>query len=110
VPRPRLLALLLLSALLLPASPALAQSSGDQQYEDPLGTEEPQQPAQSPQSPPASPEPGSQPAQSAPQSTAPQAGGGGSEQLARTGFPVGLVAAGGALLLGAGLLIRRRLS
>jgi hypothetical protein len=100
----------LISALLLTPSGAIAQSSGDEQYQDPLGTEEPQQTEQSPQSPPASPEPGTQPAQSAPQSASPQAGEGGSEQLARTGFPVGLVAAGGVLLLGAGLLIRRRLT
>jgi LPXTG-motif cell wall-anchored protein len=109
------LAALLLS-LALPSG-ALAQGAGDEQYQDPFGDEQSQQepaptpePAQ-PAPPPAAaptPEPAS-PSQSQavppPAAATPAQSG---DQLPYTGVDAGLVALAGAVLLSAGIALRRR--
>jgi hypothetical protein len=105
VPGRRLISTLIAAALLAAPGGALAQSAGDEQYQDPFGSDEPRQSAPPPGGAPAQ----SQPSQPGAESQPAQQEQGGS-QLARTGFPVGLLAAGGALLLAAGLLLRRRLT
>ena len=109
---PRLAACLAALAL-FPAS-ALAQGAGDDQYSDPFGSGEDEQQAQptpAPRAPAATPAP-AQPAQTpapgqpAPAATpAPPSG----PTLPYTGFKDWLVAAGGVLLLGAGITLRVRL-
>ena len=100
----------LLLALVLPAA-ALAQGAGDEQYQDPFGEEPAQQepaptvtpapaaPSQSAPAPTATPAPPSAPASSAPP---------GGDRLPYTGADAGLLALAGALLLGAGVALRRR--
>jgi hypothetical protein len=94
-------------ALASPAS-AVAQSAGDEQYEDPFapGTEEPQAPEETPApAPPAGGEsssaPAPVPAEPAPAATAAQ-------QLPYTGGDAGILFAGGAVLLAGGLALRLR--
>lgn len=102
----RLLPLTCALALAFPAS-ALAGGAGDDQYQDPFGDE----PAQTQSSP--------APQESAPaQEAAPQADSGSAAPapsvspaapaLPRTGTDAGLIAAGGGVLLVAGLALRRR--
>jgi hypothetical protein len=109
LPARRTAALLISLALVFPAA-ALADSAGDNQYQDPLGNTpaKPKTPT-STTTPPAttpstSPAPATTPApSSATQSATAQSSG----TLPRTGFPVGPVLALGAALVGAGFLIRR---
>jgi len=118
-----LAALILALALLAAHSSALAQSAGDDQYDDPFGgggggqQEEPApapeptpapagEPAPAAPAPAATAEPTTDPGTPAPAET-PAAGGGG-EQLPRTGAPTALVVGAGAMLLLGGLLLRRR--
>jgi LPXTG-motif cell wall-anchored protein len=114
VPGRRQVPTLIAAALLAAPGGALAQSAGDEQYQDPFGADEPAQSDQrqsAPQSGASPAQPGSQPAPSGSQPAAEgQAGQQGVPELANTGSPVALLAAGGALLLAAGLLLRRRLS
>jgi biopolymer transport protein ExbB len=103
----------LLCALAAPSA-ALAQGAGDEQYEDPFGDEQSEQsePAPAPTATPA-------PAQSAPSAPAPtatpsaaqapaQAAPAPAEELPRTGADAGWLALAGAVLLAAGLALRRR--
>jgi hypothetical protein len=111
----RLVTLLLAASLLALPCSALAQSAGDEQYADPFGqVEEPnggqgdqgQAPDQSAPAPAA-------PAQTAPATGAEQsvaAQDTAAPTLPRTGFPAILLAGTGALLLGAGTTLRRRVS
>jgi hypothetical protein len=105
VPGRPLISTLIAAALLAAPGGALAQSAGDEQYQDPFGSNESQQSAPPSGSAPAQ----SQPSQPGAESQPAQQEQGGS-QLAHTGFPVGLLAAGGALLLAGGLLLRRHLT
>jgi len=100
---------------LLPAT-AAAQGAGDDQYSDPFAGEEEAQPTATPRAPAATPAPAqpSQPAQPAPaQTAAPSqpapAAAPAAPTLPYTGAEEWLVAAGGALLLGAGITLRVRL-
>ena len=99
----------LLCALAAPSA-ALAQGAGDEQYQDPFGDEQ----SQSEPTPTATATPA--PAQSAPSAPAPTAAPSAAqaptqaapaEQLPRTGTGAGLLALAGAVLLGAGLALRR---
>jgi LPXTG-motif cell wall-anchored protein len=106
--RSRLLALLAVAcALLLPAA-ALADSAGDNQYSDPFGNSQPTQSQTAPATPaPSQPATSSQPqATAAPVATSTDPSG----QLPRTGIDLRLVGGAGLVLLGSGLLLRRRLS
>jgi LPXTG-motif cell wall-anchored protein len=110
------------AAALVLAAPgsALAQSAGDEQYEDPFapGQGQEQEPAPEPApapapapAPDAAPAPGAAPAPEAPAPTPapaaqPAAAG---EQLPYTGAETALVALGGALLLAGGVVLRVRL-
>jgi LPXTG-motif cell wall-anchored protein len=101
----------LLLCLALPSG-ALAQGAGDEQYQDPFGDEQSQQeptptpePAQPP--PPVEPPPAAAaPSQATPQAAPAPAQSGG--QLPYTGVDAGLVALAGAVLLSAGIALRRR--
>jgi len=103
-----------LSVLALPPA-ALAQSAGDEQYADPFGqVEEPSgsqgQPAETPEAAPAP-----APAQTVTQTdelgtSEPEIVPAASPTLPATGFPAGLVAGAGALLLASGTTLRRRFS
>ena len=101
----RLLPLTCALALAFPAS-ALAGGAGDDQYQDPFGDDEPAQTQTAPA-----------PQESAPaQEAAPQADSAApapsvtpaAPALPRTGADAGLIAAGGGVLLVAGLALRRR--
>jgi hypothetical protein len=106
--------LTVLAALCLLALPpaALAQSAGDEQYADPFGQVDESngskdQPAQTPAAAPAAPAqsdaaPADSQAEVAQQTSAPT--------LPATGFPAGLLAAAGGLLLASGATLRRRVS
>jgi LPXTG-motif cell wall-anchored protein len=107
--------LTVLAALCLLALPpaALAQSAGDEQYADPFGQVEKKpsgtqgQPAETPAAAPAAPAEsgtaaGDSQAQVAQQTSVPT--------LPATGFPAGLLAAAGCLLLASGATLRRRVS
>jgi hypothetical protein len=103
--------LLALLALLAPASAALAQGAGDEQYADPFGevdqpneAQEPEQeaPAQTQTQAPSTP--AAQADTVAQETAAPEAG---SAQLPRSGFPVVMLVAFGWTLLVAGVAIRR---
>ena len=104
----RLMTLSLAAFMLVLPSAALAQSAGDEQYADPFGqVEEPNsgqdQGAQAPATPAqtTTPTTGVDPAVAS-QETGPT--------LPRTGLPAVLLAGTGALLLGAGTSLRRRVS
>jgi hypothetical protein len=110
--RSRLLVVLI--AVLALAAPAavLADSAGDNQYQDPFANTAPQN--TTPQTAPA-PAPTS-PAQPAPAQPTSSSGGPGTDpaaasgQLPRTGLDLRLVGGAGIVLLGGGLLLRRRLA
>jgi hypothetical protein len=111
----RLVTLLIAASVLVLPAAALAQSAGDEQYADPFGqVEDPNggqdQQGQSPdQSAPAPATPAqASPTTGADQSVASQETAG--PTLPRTGLPAAALAAGGALLLGAGTTLRRRVS
>jgi LPXTG-motif cell wall-anchored protein len=119
-PRRRLVALAVAFLLASPAS-ALAQSAGDEQYDDPFGGGggggQQEQPASTPEPAPAPAEPApapaataepttSEPAPAAPAAESSSTGGKG-KQLPRTGAPTGLVIAAGVAMLLGGLLLRR---
>jgi LPXTG-motif cell wall-anchored protein len=109
----------LLPSLALPAA-AAAQGAGDEQYQDPFGDEQSQQePAPTPEPAPPAPPPAAAPtpepaspsqsqATPPPAAATPGAGGSGSAQLPYTGADAGLLALAGAVLLSAGLALRRR--
>jgi len=106
------LAALLLS-LALPSG-ALAQGAGDEQYQDPFGDEQSQQePTPEPAAPgvggsdSAPPPAAAAPSQATPQ-PAPAAPAQSGRQLPYTGVDAGLVALAGAVLLSAGVALRRR--
>jgi hypothetical protein len=93
--------------------PALAQSAGDDQYEDPFAGEDPGDSQQEPQAPAAEP---AAPAQSTPAPdsstpTAPAAEPASQPQpeLPRTGLDAAPVLAIGAVLLGGGMALRVRM-
>ena len=104
----RLVPLTCALALAFPAS-ALAQGAGDDQYQDPFadGSQQQTQSSPAPQSSApadqAAPQSGSSSATAAPSATA------AAPTLPRTGAEAGLTAAGGGLLLLAGLTLRRRI-
>ena len=117
----RRLAALAAAGLLAAPAPALGQSAGDDQYEDPFaGEDQQEQPAPDPDTPvddgggtqpaPAEPEPvpaatGQEPApaESAPPATSAQ------EQLPNTGADAGTVLLAGSILLAGGVALRLRL-
>jgi hypothetical protein len=110
--RSRLLVVLI--AVLVLAAPAavLADSAGDNQYQDPFANTAPQNttpqtaPAPAPTSP-AQPAPAQPTSSSGGPATDPAAASG---QLPRTGLDLRLVGGAGIVLLGGGLLLRRRLA
>jgi hypothetical protein len=110
--RSRLLVMLI--AVLALAAPAavLADSAGDNQYQDPFANTAPQNttpqtaPAPAPTSP-AQPAPAQPTSSSGGPATDPAAASG---QLPRTGLDLRLVGGAGIVLLGGGLLLRRRLA
>ena len=104
----RLFALLLAVSLFAVPSVALAQSAGDEQYNDPFG--EVDEPNGSQDQPAPVPEPAPAPAQDAP---AAGEGAVASQQASEptlpiTGAPVLLLASAGAMLLASGAALRRR--
>ena len=112
----RLVTLLIAASLLALPCSALAQSAGDEQYADPFGQvkdpnsgqgQQNQAPDQSAPAP-ASPAQTTTPTTAADQSVASQEIAG--PTLPRTGLPAVLLAGTGALLLGAGTTLRRRVS
>ena len=119
MPVRRRLAALAAAALLAAPAPALAQSAGDDQYEDPFGGDQQEQT----QEPEATPEATATPAPAAPapeSGTVDEAAGAatpvpdaaavsGQQELPRTGFDAALVIAAGALLVAGGLVLRLRL-
>jgi LPXTG-motif cell wall-anchored protein len=94
-------------ALLAAPAGALAQSAGDEQYSDPFGdvSEPSQDQGTSNGSRAPAGEPAGEPAAS---DSAAAADSGSGSTLPRTGFPAALGALLGALLLGAGVSMRRR--
>ena len=106
-----LLCIAALACALAAPSAALAQGAGDEQYQDPFGDEQTEPaptatatpaPAQSaPSAPAPAPAPSASAAQ-APTQAAP------AEQLPRTGADAGWLGFAGAVLLAAGLALRRR--
>jgi LPXTG-motif cell wall-anchored protein len=121
----RALLALALAVLLCAGAPAsgVAQSPGDEQYQDPFGSDgggqqqEPAEPAPTAEPAPVTPpvpetdpvapaDPAAEPAPTTPPTTPGAAGGSG--ELPRTGAPVWVVAAAGGALLGSGLVLRRR--
>jgi LPXTG-motif cell wall-anchored protein len=110
----RLTTALIALLLALPAA-ALAQGAGDEQYSDPFGPDQQQQseptpqPTAAPTQAPATAAPSSQTAPAPAPTAAPAAPAASSApQLPYTGVDAGWVALGGAVLLGAGLALRRR--
>ena len=107
----RLVTLLLAAAVLALPPAALAQSAGDEQYNDPFGQSS--QPntgtgGQTGSSGQAAPAQTSTPTAVADQSVSSQESA--DPTLPRTGFPVGYLAGTGALMLLAGTALRRRAS
>ena len=105
----RIVALFLAVSLLALPSAAMAQSAGDEQYADPFGqTEEPSGSQGEP-----APEPDAAPAPAAPAAPAEQAVSSqeaAAPTLPATGLPAYLLASAGAMLLGSGAALRRRVS
>jgi hypothetical protein len=99
------------AVLVITPAPALAQGAGDDQYSDPFGSEQeqatptatPRAPAPAATAAPAQATPA--PSQPGPAATSAPPG----PRLPYTGVDDWLTAAGGALLLGAGLTLRARL-
>ena len=114
LPRRRIAAIAVATLLATPAS-ALAQSAGDEQYEDPFAGENQSQATPTPTPAPAEPsEPAQAPAPSAPEAAAPAPGAAEptsaqAPELPRTGFDAAPILIAGVLLLGAGIALRVRL-
>jgi LPXTG-motif cell wall-anchored protein len=109
----RRLAALAAALLLAAPAPALGQSAGDEQYEDPFAGQEPQGQTEEP-APEATPAPAEPPAAEpapAPEATPVPAAepGGQPAELPRTGLDAGSVLALGAVLLTGGVVLRVRL-
>ena len=105
MPGRRLATIVTTLTLALPGA-ALAQSAGDEEYQNPLPTPAPAEPDPAPQAQP-------EQAQAAAPAQADQAGTAATaaapaDTLPRTGLPAGAVAAAGILLLGSGAALRRR--
>jgi outer membrane biosynthesis protein TonB len=118
VPPRRRLAALVAATLLAAPAPALAQSAGDEQYEDPFAGENQSQPeptpTPTPTPAPAEPEPAtSAPApESTAEPTAPApaaAPASQPQQLPRTGLEAVPILAAGAVMLAGGVALRVRL-
>ena len=105
VPGRRLATLVTSVTLLVPGS-ALAQSAGDEEYQNPLPAEEPAQTqgSQTGDDPPPPEPPHAEPENPEPAAATAQA----DDELPRTGLPAGLVAAAGVALLAGGAGLRRR--
>jgi hypothetical protein len=110
--RSRLLVVLIAVFALAAPAAVLADSAGDNQYQDPFANTAPQNttpqtaPAPAPTSP-AQPAPAQPTSSSGGPATDPAATSG---QLPRTGLDLRLVGGAGIVLLGGGLLLRRRLA
>jgi LPXTG-motif cell wall-anchored protein len=105
--RRRLIAAVAAMALLAAPAGALAQSAGDEQYTDPFGDVD--EPTQGQGTANSSPAPAADPASQAPAAGSVAAADPGTEgALPQTGFPAALSALLGALLVGAGVSVRRR--
>jgi hypothetical protein len=102
----RLVALLVALALLALPALALADSAGDNQYSDPFGGSTPTQTAPQSTTAPAAPAPTQPTSNTSPSSSAKDP----AAQLPRTGLDLRIVGGAGVLLLGSGLLLRRRLA
>jgi LPXTG-motif cell wall-anchored protein len=103
----RLTAALAAMALLAAPAAALAQSAGDEQYNDPFG--DVSEPSQDQGTSNEAPAPAAEPAGESAAAESQAAADPGSERtLPRTGFPAALSALLGALLVGAGVSMRRR--
>ena len=117
--RPLLILIAVLASLCMPAA-ALAQSAGDEQYEDPFagedqgqsqsgggsdggGAQQPATPAPSGSAPEGAPEPAPGAAPSAPAAATSQS------QLPRTGAGTGAFMLAGSILLAGGVVLRVRL-
>jgi hypothetical protein len=104
----RLVSLLLAAALLAGAPAALAQSAGDEQYSDPFGQQGQLNGGQGEAPTGSAPtDAAPAPATTAAQPVASQDAG---PTLPATGFPAGVLAGMGALMLAAGTTLRRRVS
>jgi Meckel syndrome type 1 protein len=119
----RCLAALVAAGLLAAPAPALGQSAGDEQYQDPFAGEDQEQPSSSPDEPvqddgggatePAAPAPdpaatGQEPAPApAPAESAPETAA--QPELPRTGADAGAVLLAGSILLAGGVALRIRL-
>ncbi len=105
----RLVSLLLAAALLAGAPAALAQSAGDEQYSDPFGQQgQPNGGGQGEAPTGSAPtDAAPAPATTAAQPVASQDAG---PTLPATGFPAGVLAGMGTLMLAAGTTLRRRVS
>jgi hypothetical protein len=105
----RLVSLLLAAALLAGAPAALAQSAGDEQYSDPFGQQgQPNGGGQGETPTGSAPtDAAPAPATTAAQPVASQDAG---PTLPATGFPAGVLAGMGTLMLAAGTTLRRRVS
>jgi LPXTG-motif cell wall-anchored protein len=105
--RRRLTAALAAMALLAAPAGAVAQSAGDEQYSDPFG--DVSEPGQDQGTPNEAPAPAAEPAEEPAVAESQAAADPDSEStLPRTGFPAALSALLGALLVGAGISMRRR--
>ena len=113
--RHRIACLLAAGLLAFPAA-AAAQSAGDDQYQDPFGGEQEQEPEAQEPAPEAEPQSTPAPTSSASQEPAPAAPAttaqapSGEAELPRTGADEGLVALAGVVLLVGGVALRVRLS
>jgi hypothetical protein len=104
----RLVTLLIAASMLALPCSALAQSAGDEQYADPFGqVEEPNSGQDQSAQAPATPAQTTTPTTGADPAVASQEAG---PTLPRTGLPAVFLAGTGALLLGAGTSLRRRVS
>jgi LPXTG-motif cell wall-anchored protein len=109
----RRLAAIAAAAFMAAPAPALAQSAGDEQYEDPFAGEDQSQSQPEPTATPAPTEPApEEPAPDEPAPAAEQPAPAATQQqteLPRTGLDAVPIVAAGALLLGGGIALRVRL-
>jgi hypothetical protein len=111
VPPRRRLAALAAAALLAAPAPALAQSAGDEQYEDPFAGGDQSQPEPTATPAPAEPAPEAPAAEATvePTAPAPAAEPASQQQLPRTGLDAAPILAAGTVLLAGGIALRVRL-